>query len=425
MNTVDQRDDATGTVAADRGPGTAAPCDPPALRSVLVINQLAGPLMVELLADLRDRGVSCRILTGHIEADPARLADIEVLPARGLDKRGALRRIWTWGLFTLQALAAIARLRRQPLLVVTNPPLVMLALPLMKKLFGLRYALLIYDVYPDAMERMGMIRPGGLAARLWRGLSRRSLLAAQVVITIGRQMCRTLQDHLRPGDVCDIRIIPTWVDTDFIRPLDKSQNPFVRQHGLEGKFVVLYSGSFGATHDIESIVEAAGRLTDLPDVQILLIGGGTRWDELSRLVAQRQLPNLKLLPFQPREVLPFSLAAADCQIVALDEAYAGISVPSKTYYALAAGSALLAISPPGTELVELVEEHACGLHVPPRNPKSLSEAVRRLHGDASLLQLCRRCARQAAEGAYSRNSAVPQFLRALGQAFGEPAASAA
>jgi glycosyltransferase involved in cell wall biosynthesis len=384
-----------------------------------VINQVAGPLMVELLSDLRDRGVLCRILTGQIEADDAQLTGIDVLPGRRLDKQGTVRRMWTWGRFSLQAMRTMVRHRREPVLVVTNPPLVMLAMPLLARLFGVRYALLIYDVYPDVMERMGLMRPGGLAARIWRRLSRRSLLQARAVITIGRQMAQTLRGHLRKTDACEIRVIPTWVDTEFIRPLDKAQNPFVRQHGLEGRFVVLYSGSFGATHDIESIVEAAGLLTDLLDVRILLIGGGTRWQELTDLVAARQLPNLTLLPFQPREVLPFSLAAADCQIVALDEAYAGISVPSKTYYALAAGSALLAISPPGTELVELVEESGCGLHVRPRDAGALAGAIRQLRQDAALLADMRRRGRQTAERGYDRKAAVAGFLRIVAERFGE------
>ncbi len=383
----------------------------PRLSRLLVVNQVAGPLMVELLADLRDRGVSCRVLAGQVEAKD--LPGVEVLSGKRLVKHGALQRMWSWGVFTLQAIRTMIRLRREPVLVVTNPPLTMLALPLLARLFGVRYALLVYDVYPDVMERMGLIRRGGLVARLWRALSRRSLLGAGAVITIGRQMAETLRGHLRPGDVCEIRVVPTWVDTDFIRPLDKGENPFVREHGLAGKFVVLYSGSFGATHDIETIVEAAGRLTDVPDVRIVLIGGGTRWAELRDLVARRRLANLTLLPFQPREVLPYSLAAADCQIVALDEAYAGISVPSKTYYALAAGSALLAISPPGTELVDLVEELGCGLHVRPRDVEGLVEAIRKLHDDPMVFRKARRRGREMAEMRFSSRRVLNGFAGLL------------
>lgn len=390
---------------------------------LLIINQVAGPLMVELLSDLRDRGVACKILTGQIEAPTAQQTGIDVLPAAPLRRQGAVRRMWSWGLFTLQALWTMLRLRRWPMLVVTNPPLVMLAMPLFKRLFGVRYSLLVYDIYPDVMERMGMLRPGGFWARLWKRRSGRSMHSAAAVITIGRQMAQVLRSHLRSDDDCRIDVIPTWVDTDFIRPIDMRQNPFVGEHGLEDKFVVLYSGSFGATHDIESIVDAAGLLVDVPDVQIVLIGGGTRWKELQALVAARNLPNLKMLPFQPRDVLPYSLAAADCQIVTLDEAFAGISVPSKTYYALAAGSALLAVSPPGTELVDLVEEHGCGLHVLPRDAAALAEAIRRLRREGDLRATMRSQSRQTAVQYYSRTVAIKEFVRVLENGFAWPRGS--
>lgn len=392
----------------------------PSLKRLVVINQVAGPLMVELLSDLRDAGIACRVLTGQIEAEEGQLAGVEILRGRRLIKKSATGRIWAWGLFTLQAIAQIVRFRREPILVVTNPPLVMLAMPLLRKLFGVRYAVLVYDIYPDVMERMGAVRAGGLVSRLWRRLSRNAMLRSDTVVTLGTAMARTLGGHLMPGDCCDIHVVPTWVDTRTIRPIDRADNLFAKQNALADKFVVMYSGSFGATHDIESIIEASERLSDAPDVQFVLIGGGTRWAELTRMVEQRRCGNVRLLPFQRRETLPYSLAAADCQIVALDEAYAGISVPSKTYYALAAGCALLAIGPAESELAELVKKHGCGLHIPPRRPDLLEAAIRRMRDEPALLAEMRGRARQAAEECYARARVVGDFATVLADGFGLP-----
>jgi glycosyltransferase involved in cell wall biosynthesis len=280
--------------------------------------------------------------------------------------------------------------------------------------------LLLYDIYPDVGERMGLLKPGGLVARAWRRASARSMLAAEGVITLGEHMAETLRGHLRPGDECPIEAIPNWADTDVIRPRPKGDNPFAREHGLVGKFVVMYSGSFGATHDTESIVEAAASLRDLADVQFVLIGGGTREREVADLVASRRLPNVTLLPFQPLNVLPFSLAAADCAVVCLDEGYEGVAVPSKTYHALAAGAAILAVSPLETELVDLIREEECGVHILPRQPEYLAEAVRRLHGDRALLGRMKAAARDAAEGHFSRRLLTRQYFEFLDRAFWGP-----
>jgi len=233
------------------------------------------------------------------------------------------------------------------------------------------------------------------------------------VITLGRHMAETLRRHLADWGDVPLYVIDNWADTDFIRPLAKADNPFARRHGLVDKFVVSYSGAFGATHDTESIVAAAEALLDLPDVHFLLIGGGTRQREVSEVVARKALPNLTLLPLQPFDMLRYTLPAADCAIVSLDEGYEGLSVPSKTYYALAAGAALLAISGPGTELTELVAEHGCGVHIPPRSPEALAGAIRRLHDDRELLSAYKSAARRAAERHFSRRAATSRYLRCL------------
>jgi len=318
----------------------------------------------------------------------------------------------------LQTILRVVSRRPTSVLVSTNPPWTMLCMPLVKRLSGCRYVLLIYDIYPDVLARMGTIRSDGWLARVWRRLSRRAMLEAEGVVTIGHHMAETLGAHLHANDLCNIEVVPNWADTDFIVPRDKADNVFAREHGLVGKFVVVYSGSFGATHDMASVLAAAEMVRDLGDVHFLLIGGGTRQREVENLVREKNLPNLTLLPLQPFATLPWSLSAADCAIVCLDEGYEGISVPSKTYFALSAGAALLAISPEGTELAELVCEESCGFHIPPRSPSLLAERIRALRSDARLLASCKAASRRLAETRFSRTIATRKHFEYLRKCFG-------
>ena len=384
---------------------------------LLVINQVAGPLMYELLEDLQSAGIHCRVLTGWVDCPAGKSPSFEVTRACPLNKTSLSKRLMTWGRFTLRALATMLLGRATPMLIVTNPPLVMLLAPLARWLRGRRYTLLIYDIYPDVAERTGQCKPNGLAARLWRRLSRRAMLKAERVITLGDYMAETLRGHLREGDSLAIDVIPNWADPDEVRPIARQDNSFARQHGLVGKFVVTYSGAFGATHDIDSIVLAAERLGDCDDIQFMLIGGGTRRQAVEQLVAEKQLRNLKLLPFQPRDALPLVLAASDCAIVTLGEGYEGISVPSKTYFALAAGTALLAVCGRRTELAELANVRNCGIHVPPRNPEALEAAIRQLHDDDERLAACKQASRTIAETETSREILTAKYLQLLCEAY--------
>ncbi|MFP4054309.1 MAG: glycosyltransferase family 4 protein [Phycisphaerae bacterium] len=391
------------------------PTDNP-LRRLLVTNQVVGPLMVQLLDGLEESGTHCLAVTGRVDRCEDQKLRFTVIDAADLRKRPAWKRIWTWGVFALQSARQMLRHRRTPALVVSNPPVTALLCPVLKRLFGVRYALLVYDVYPEAAERTGMI--GRRAGNVWRALSRRAMLDAEGVVTIGTRMARTLQTHLRNEEPLHIDVLPNWADTDFVRPIPKPHNPFAREHGLVDKLVVTYSGAFGATHDVASIVTAAELLQDRPEVHFMLIGGGTREAEVRDLVQRKNLPNLTLLPLQPWGVVPQSFAVADLSIVCLDEAYKGISVPSKTYYALAAGAALLAISPPDTELTDLVAEEQCGRHVLPRDPHGLAEAVRHYCRNREELRQAGGNARRAAEQKYSQDVMIRQWVRTLRRMLG-------
>ncbi|MFP4107179.1 MAG: glycosyltransferase family 4 protein, partial [Phycisphaerae bacterium] len=305
---------------------------------LLVINQVAGPLMLDLLEELELNGIRSALVTGYMENPHGGKMRFRVISAPELKKAPQWKRLWTWGKFSLRAALAAIRYRRVPMLVVTNPPLTMLLMPWLKRLFGCRYAILQYDIYPDVLVKMGYVGQNSAIARLWRKLSRKAMLQSEAVFTLGNRMAETLQRHFQPGDRSNIVVIPNWADTEFVKPLSKSENPFARKHCLTNKFVVMYSGAFGATHNIESIVQAARRLADDKTVHVVLIGGGTRQAEVEELVRKHPTDNLALLPFQPFEELKHTFPTADCAIVCLDEGYAGLSVPSKTYYALAAGA---------------------------------------------------------------------------------------
>jgi len=136
--------------------------------------------------------------------------------------------------------------------------------------------------------------------------------------------------------------------------------------------------------------------------------------------ARRRLANLTLLPWQPESNLPFTLAAADVAVVTLEAGVEGHSVPSKTYFALAAGAALLVISRGENELVDLVRATGCGLAVPAGDAGAVVAALERFRREPGFLAGCRAAARASQERHYSRCN-TQRYVAALRGAGGEAA----
>jgi glycosyltransferase involved in cell wall biosynthesis len=224
-----------------------------------------------------------------------------------------------------------------------------------------------------------------------------------------------MSDVLRGKGVPEekLRIIENWADGDAIRPLPRSENPFIREHGLAGKFVVMYSGNMGLLHDLESIVGAAARLRERTEMRFVFIGGGGKLPAVRRLVDEHRLDNVLLLPYQPREALGYTLTAADVSLVSLAAGNEGLAVPSKLYGIMAAGSPVVANVPEACEVARVLAEAECGLVVPVGDPEALAGAIARYLDDPELRRRHGSNARTEFERRYALERVVDRWVEVL------------
>ena len=319
------------------------------------------------------------------------------------------RRLVSWLRYFVGACSLTWQTSPQALLfLVAQPPYLPLIGYARNIFYRQKYVVWIDDVYPDVLLRHKRLSEKGIITRMWQGLNRLMLSRAERVFTLGPCMAMVLGQYVTPDK---IEIIPTWVDSEKIKPLAKARNPFARQYGQVEKLTVLYSGNLGKSHDLGTLVEAAKRLEGQPDIHFLIIGDGPRWPELNQ--AAKKMQNLTLLPFQPEEVLPFSLTTGDVAVISLDKDMEGISMPSKTYYMMAAGCALLGLSRPPNDLQLVIEKYKCGLNIEPGDIDGAVRAILAFRDDYNLLTKCRGAARGAAEREFSRQINVTRLFNSI------------
>ena len=375
--------------------------------SIIVVCQTVNSAFNEWLETFAQDNGPVELLSGNA---PATLAP-GVVVHRGppYDRSSVGSRLWTWGLFTLTAIWRLLRSGRQiPLFVVTNPPLMPLAAWLLHKVQGRRFGLLEWDIYPQILEATGLVGSRQVLFRLWRSLHGRALRAADLVVTIGERMAAALQEMSGdPG--LDIAVIPNWVDTDRIKPMERGDNAFVQAQGLQDGLVVIYSGNLGATHAIETIVQVAEDLGETEDILLLVIGEGAKRSIVEEAIEEGRVPTLRLLHRQPPSLFPQVLASAQIGIVSLADGHEGLSMPSKTYALMAAGTATLGISKPPNDLAATIERHACGVNFAPEPAAAIAAWIRGMAADAEGLERLRCAARQAAVRHYCTDSVTGEL----------------
>jgi glycosyltransferase involved in cell wall biosynthesis len=408
---------------AGRGPDPSDEEEPPVPTrqspySWVVVNQTQAPAHQQMLERLAGELGPGLLFTGtpHPAARGASPGALHVEKGPSYERRDTRRRLATWGAFVAAAGVRLARLPGRPfVLVMTNPPLLPHLAWALGRLRGLPYGLLVWDIYPEHLVEMGWVGPRHPVVAAWRALNRLALRRAEVVITLSDAMAETLRGQLGGGRAAGraLEVIPSWADADAIGPLGKGENPFAWAHGQVGRVTVMYSGNMGATHGLESLVEAARALRDDDRVRFLLVGDGNGRAAVAERVARHGLENVRLLPYQPWDVLPRSLAVADIAVVAQAPGTEHLSLPSKTYTSLAAGSARLALTSGGSDLARLVHSEEVGVVCARDDPAAVAAALRGLLDAPERLARYRANARRAAVERYSADAVFERLLAVL------------
>ena len=238
---------------------------------------------------------------------------------------------------------------------MTTPPLISFLAALFVRLKGGALHVWLMDLNPDQAVAAGWLRAGGLVHRFLEACLRFSLQTAVQVIALDRFMKQRLLDKgVAPEK---IQILPPWTHDDAVRYDEAGRRRFREQHGLEGKFVVMYSGNHSPCHPLDTLLAAARRLQERQDIVFCFVGGGSEFVKVRR----SGLRNVVRLPYQPLDQLGASLSAADLHVVVMGEPFVGIVHPCKIYNILRLGIPVLYIGPTEGHITDLIPPEAIGV----------------------------------------------------------------
>ena len=265
--------------------------------------------------------------------------------------------------------------RPQAILVSTSPPMCAAAGWLLSLVYRAPLVFWVMDINPDQAVAMGVARPRSFLVRLFDWFNRAALGRAQRVVTLDRFMAARLMAKAEIGNKLDV--LAPWPHEDHLAEIPHEHNPFRKEHGLEGKFVVMYSGNHSAMNPLATVLRAAEGLRDCKDIAFLFIGGGGAKREVEAAISAGAT-NIVSLPYQPLEKLKYSLSAADLHVVTLGPSGVGIVHPCKIYGAMLVGRPILAVSPRPSHICDLLERCDFGRHVEHDDVQGAVRAIKEL-----------------------------------------------
>jgi colanic acid biosynthesis glycosyl transferase WcaI len=296
----------------------------------------------------------------------------------------AWKRIVHEATFIVSSTARILLLPRADVYVVVSPPLVLgLAAWLVSVLKRAPFVFHVQDLQPDAAVGLGMLRAGWftrvlywLEAFAYQHAIRVSGISAEILDAFRRKGVPEQKLVLFPNGV----VIPD--DTQIpARGGFRAKNAFAAD-----EFLAVYAGNLGVKQGLNILLDAAERLRGDNGIQIIICGDGAERAALQRVIEDRCLTNVSMLPLKFGLDYHELLVDCDLSLITQQSGSGNAFFPSKLLVTLAYASPVVTVADEESALARAVAEGQFGLNLRPGQPDELAVAFRRLAQDREQLR---------------------------------------
>lgn len=269
------------------------------------------------------------------------------------------------------------------------------------------------DLWPESIKAVGAMKE----SRLLRWLEKVELFLyrrAARIVSVTHSFRTTLQR--RGIDAAKIDVITNGVDIARFTPRPKDE-ALVQQLGLQGKFVAGYVGTHGMAHALETLLDAAQRIQNLPDgdrFRFLLLGDGARKAALVERARELGLRNVVFVDSVAKDEVARYWSLLDVSIIHLrrTELFSTV-IPSKLFECM--GMGLPVLHGVAGESAGIVEREGVGIVFEPENVGQLVDGMLRMSSDDPLRARLRERGLEAARR-YDRSALADEMLRSLSAA---------
>jgi colanic acid biosynthesis glycosyl transferase WcaI len=267
----------------------------------------------------------------------------------------------------------------------------------------------VQEIYPDLLIKNGGLK-SDLIIKLLKWLEKYIYNNAAAVITIDQKFYDQIVNRFI--DKNKLKIIPNFVDTFLYRPLSSElemPDPFKKDFQ---KFRLLYAGNIGFYQDWEPILYAAKNLIDT-NIEFWIIGEGVKKKYLINEVEKNSLHNIKILPYQDRDLMPYINSFADLHFISISKEMEQEGFPSKVYTIMACEKPMIVITGQNTPLYNFLEPLNCSILISNNRDEEFVRAIKELANNENKKVELGQKGFKIIDQYYTKEKVVGQYLNLL------------
>jgi glycosyltransferase involved in cell wall biosynthesis len=295
--------------------------------------------------------------------------------------KSTFKRIISFVYWHIASLILGLSLKRINFVLSPSPPLSIGFISLIiSKIKGAKTVYNVQEIYPDLLINQGNLK-SSFVINLLKKFEEFIYNNSDAVVTIDKIFYNTIFPRFR--DARKLHIISNFVDTDLYKPLNRQQllPEIFGQYNKNIK--ILYAGNIGFFQDWEPVLYAAKELSD-ENIELWIIGEGVQKSYLEKEVRDHNLKNVRIFPYQRREVIPNINNHVDIHFISINKQMEQEGFPSKVYTIMACAKPLIVISGKKTPLYNFLEGKNCAELVTSDRNVNFTEAIRKLANNKEL-----------------------------------------
>lgn len=274
----------------------------------------------------------------------------------------------------------------------STPPILGATAAFIKKKKHIPLVYNLQDIFPDSLVLTGISSENSKMWKIGRKIENFTYANADRIITISEDFKNNILEKGVPIE--KISVVYNWVDQNSVVSIPREENKLFNMYGLDrSKFYVTYNGNIGLSQNMDMLLGVAKDLEANEDIQFVLVGNGTYLNEVKRIIKERNVHNVTLLPFQPYEDISHVFSLGDVSLVISKPGTGNGCVPSKTWSIMSASRPVLA-NFDENELKTIVESHNCGIFTKAGDKVAFTDAILKLYNDRDLCRTMGRNGRQ-------------------------------
>ena len=338
-------------------------------KNVLIVSEYfypenisTGILPYELAQEIAENGYNAKVLTGfpneylkstseYLVKKAEILNGIEIRRIKypRFNKQKKIGRIFNYLSFCFAILLNISKFKRIDLcLVYTNPPLLPFIVALIKKIHKYKMFLVMYDVYPDAAIKSGVIREKSFLAKVFASANKYAMNTAEKIIALSNECKKYLvvNKNISPSNIV---VIPNWY----------SKQKICRNY--HSTLNIVYGGNMGIMQDMDSIKQIVFAFRKNENVRFLFCGHGNKKEDFDNFIRSNNIRNCELIGYIEKSKYDNLLDKADLAFVSLEKFAHGLGSPSKAYSYLSKGIPLIVVMNKEADIYKDVKDFDCGV----------------------------------------------------------------